>query len=602
MDKVRIHSCDDIETIDYYTAAIIELKAMIKQANRYADLAEKMAAEEADETRKAELIEIARICRKVPAKPAETFREAMQAYLFYFYYSINGTLPGGLFDQVMYPYYKADLEAGRITREEALELIELLRIKIFEFNQIGGGKAQRAKWAGMARWHNFMIGGCDKNGNDCSNEISYLMLDAAEETRTPHPTVTLRVNENTPADLMRRAVKCVRSGIGMPAFVSDKSNVNFLVSRGVPLEDARDYAMAGCLDLQIPGRSRQNSVGMFLTPLIVELAMNNGHDPKTGVLYGEEVGEFKNFKNFEEFYEAYLKLMNWAIGMICEEHNIQLYYFKTYMPDAFTSVFMRDGVSSGREMMNRRMVYENAALANMVGIVNTINSLAAVKKLVYDEKKVDPETLLKALEANWKGYEDLQKLCLDVPKFGNNDAFVDEIGARVWTDFARLCKNHKTIFGESIVPAGISITAYAPGGSVTRATPDGRFDGESFADGSISPMQGSDVHGPLAVLQSGMAINQDEFMSTLLNMKFTPSALKTDADLDKLGAMIRTYLTNGGKHVQFNVVDKNTLLEAQKEKDKYRDLIVRVAGYSAYFVVLTPGVQQDIISRTGHEL
>jgi formate C-acetyltransferase len=318
--------------------------------------------------------------------------------------------------------------------------------------------------------------------------------------------------------------------------------------------------------------------------------------------YGNVTGMFTEFKSYEEFYSAFLKHLDWALGLICEEHNIQLNYWKTYVPDALTSIFMHEGVSSGKEMMNRRMVYENAALANMVGVVNAINSLAAVKKLVFDEKKVSAEKLVEALNANWEGYEDIRKLCLEAPKFGNNDPYVDSIAARLWTDFAGFCKHHYTIFGESMVPAGISITAYAPGGNSMGPTPDGRVSGETLADGSISPMQGSDTNGPIAVLQSGMAINQDEFMSTLLNMKFSPSTLKTDSDLGKLGALIKTYLTNGGKHIQFNVIDKNTLLDAQVNREAHRDLIVRVAGYSAYFVALTKSVQEDVISRTSHDI
>lgn len=602
LSELRFTSNEAIETADYYMAAIIAMEAMIRTGDRFSKLAADMAEKESDEKRRAELLQIAEICQNVPRKPASNFKEAMQFFLFYFYYTMNGTLCGGRFDQTMYPYYKKDLEEGKITREEALELVELLRIKIFEFNSIGGGKAQRAKWAGMARWHNFMIGGYDENGKECSNEISFMMLDAAEETRTPHPTITLRVCEETPQALMKRALEVVRSGIGMPAFVSDKSNINFLVSRGVPLKHARNYAMAGCLDLQVTGMSRQNSVGMFVVPMIVQLAMNDGHNPNNGMFYGNETGKFNEFKSYEKFYAAFLKHLDWALGLICEEHNIQLNYWRTYVPDALTSVFMHEGVSSGKEMMNRRMVYENGALANMVGVVNAINSLAAVKKLVFDEKKISAEKLIEALNANWEGYEDIRKLCLEAPKFGNNDPYVDSIAARLWTDFAGLCKHHYTIFGESMVPAGISITAYAPGGNSMGPTPDGRVSGETLADGSISPMQGSDINGPVAVLQSGMAINQDEFMSTLLNMKFSPSTLKTDSDLEKLGTLIKTYLTNGGKHIQFNVISKKTLLDAQVNRDDYRDLIVRVAGYSAYFVALTKSVQEDVISRTSHDI
>ena len=602
MADLRFTSADACDTYDYYDAAVIHMEALCRTGDRFSALAKEMAEKEADPKRKAELEQISEICAQVPRKPARNFREAMQFFLFYYFAICNPTLPGGRIDQYMYPYYEKDLAEGKITREEAVELCELLRLKIMEYNSVGGGKAQREKWAGMARWQNFMIGGLDRDGKEVANEFSYIWLDAAEETRTPHPTITLRVSEQTPEKLINRAVEVVRSGIGMPAFVSDKSNINFLLGRGVPVEDARDYAMAGCLDLQVTGRSHQSSVGMFITPMIIQVAMNNGVNPNNGEDVAPHTGNFVDFKTYEDFYQAVMKQFDWAIHLICEEHNIQLTHFQRYEQDALMSIWAYDGVKAGKPILSRRMIYENASLCNICAIQNTINSLEVIKKLVFEDKVCTAQELLDAVNNNWEGKEDLRQKCLKAPKFGNNDPEVDGIAKRIWHDIAEIAKTTRTIFDEPMVPSGISITAYSPGGKAMKATPDGRKDYDILADGTISPTQGTDINGPLAVLQSGMTINQDEYMSTLLNMKFTKNTMKTSEDVSKLGALIRTYLTNGGKHVQFNVVDKETLLDAQVNKEAHRDLIVRVAGYSAYFTILTPGVQQDIISRTAHEL
>ena len=600
--NLRIVGSDACDKADFYYAAETTLTAMIRIAQRYADLAEDMASKEADSVRKNELLEIAETCRRVPAKPARTFKEAIQAFWFFWVYLATGTTPGGRFDQFMYPYYKADLEAGRITRDEALELIECLRIKIMQFNYIGGGKNQREKWAGMSRWHNFIIGGTDYDGNDITNDITYMLLESVEEVRTPQFTLTLRVHKNTPKELMKRCLDVVSTGIGMPAFVSEEQYMATIIAAGVPERDARDFTIAGCLDVQIPGRSRQNAIGMFLTPTIVELALNNGISPKTGVFYGVESGDFTSFTTFEDFYQAFLKQLEMGISFVNEEHNVLLTVLKRNYPDAFVSVFQENAVEVGRDVLNRPVKFENGSVCNVVGMANTINSLAAVKKLVFDDKSVTAEELLAALNSNWEGYEEIRQKCLDAPKFGNNDPYVDEIGNRVWGDVGRIARKQTTAFDAPMLSSAISITAHAPGGAIVGPTPDGRRDGETFADGSISPVQGTDKNGPLSVLQSGMAVNQSLMTATLLNMKFTPNALKTDEDKAKLGSMIMTYLNNGGKHIQFNVVDKKTLEAARKDKKAYADLIVRVAGYSAYYVGLTQRVQDEIIMRTEHTL
>ena len=599
---LRFYNAEAIKKANFYKACLEIFPAMIRIAHRYADEAERLAGEEKDEARRQELLTMAETCRWVPENPPRTFREALQFFFFYWSMVATGQAPGGRFDQYMYPYYKADLEAGCITREEALELLECLRLKFMQFNFVGGGKNQRAKWAGMARWHNFVIGGCDRDGKDATNDISYLVLEAAKEIQTPQHTITIRVGKDTPRELLIKGVEVVATGLGMPAFVSEESYIGFLVNHGIAVEDAREFAIAGCLDLMLPGKSRNHAFGMSIIPLYLETALYNGHNPKTGELLGLETGEFASFRSFEEFYQAFLKQCRYLVGMVTEEHNILLANQREIYPDVVISAFQYGGMESGLDSLDRKMPFENGSAVNVVGMANVADSLAAIKKLVFEDKVVSAETLLKALQANWEGYEDIQRLCKAAPKFGNGDAYVDEIAGRFWGDFADIVESYKSIFDSPVLPSGISITAHAPGGAMTSASPDGRFDGETFADGSVSPVHGRDRNGPLAVFRSGMALPQYRFLATLLNMKISPASLKTESDYEKLGSMIRTYLTHGGKHVQFNVVDRATLEKAVEDKESYRNLVVRVAGYSAYFVTLTPSVQKEIIARTTHEI
>lgn len=600
LKKLRYDNPDCVEKADFLKATLIAFPAIVRIAHRFADLAEKMAGEASDEMRKKELLQIAETCRWVPKHPARTFREGIQSFFFYWLMCASGTTPGGRFDQYMYPLYKADKEAGRITDEEVLELLECLRIKIMQMNFLGGGKNQREKWAGMARWHNFVIGGCNEEGVDSCNEMTLLLIEAAKDCQTPHPTLTLRVNDNTPDEVMRKSLELVRTGCGMPAFISEDNYIDFLLECGVDIRTARTFAIAGCLDTQIPGDSRNNAFGMFIVPMVLELAMNQGRDPKTGFLHGVETKSFAEFKNWEEFYEAFEEQLNCIIGKITEEHNILLTAQRDMFPDVIHGALLKDGIKSGKDGLQRRLTFENSSVVNCVGMVNTINSLAAIKKLVYDDKTVTAEKLVYAVNNDWEGCEDIRELCLAVPKFGNNEEYVDNLAATVWDSYIERVRRYKNIFGTPVLPTAISITAHAPGGKLTGATPDGRRSGETFADGSISPVQGTDKNGPTCVFLSGMKIPQKRLMASLMNMKFHVSSLAREEDLDKLASLIRTYLKNGGKHVQFNVVDKETLLKAQKNKEEYSDLIVRVAGYSAYFTALTTKVQDEIIERTAH--
>jgi len=597
--SLRYMSGDAVKKADFLRSVIISLGAIVRLAGRFGDLAEQMASRETRPGRRKELEKIADTCHWVPGNPARTFYEAIQSFWFIWMMIASGTTPGGRFDQFMFRFYRQDKEKGSIADEDVLELLECLRIKVMQFNFVGGGKLQREKWAGMARWHNWVIGGITRDGKDATNELSYLILEAAKECQTPHHTITVRVHEGTPDDLMLKALELVKTGIGMPAFVGDKAYIEYLVGEGVPIEDARDYALAGCLDVNIPGKSRINAFGMFIVPKVFEITMNNGMDPGTGIQLGPRTGEFEDFETFDGFMRAFKEQLEYFMGLAAEEHNILLKAQTDLFPDAVHSALTEDAIRVGRDALDRTMPFENGSVLNCVGMVNVADSMAAVKKLVFEDRKISKQDLKAALYANWQGdkYEAIRRMCLAAPKYGNGDPYVDSIARELYQFWADVAVTFPTAWGGMTKPTAISITAHVPGGALTGATPDGRYAGGTLADGSMSASQGKDRKGPTALLRSAMTIKQTPFQATLLNVKFDPSALKTEEDLRKLALLIRTYFSQGGKHIQFNVVSKEILKDAQEHPEKHQDLIVRVAGYSAYFVTLGRPVQEEIIGR-----
>ena len=418
-----------------------------------------------------------------------------------------------------------------------------------QLNFVGGGKGQREKWAGMARWNNWVIGGVTPDGEDATNELSYLILEAAKDCQTPHHTITVRVHEKTPEALMLKALDVVKTGMGMPAFVGDSSYIEYLVSQGVPLQDARNYALAGCLDVNIPGQSRINAFGMFNATLVFEIFLNNGIEPRTGRQLGPRTGDFGSFETFDDFMKAFKEHLAYFMGLAAEEHNILLQAQRELYPDAVHSSLMVDAIKVGRDALDRVLPFENGSALNVVGLINVADSMAAVKKLVFDEKKVSKKELKAALAANWQGngYGEIRKMCLAAPKYGNGDPYVDSIAAELYQFWADTAVTFPSAWGGTTKPTGISITAHAPGGALTGATPDGRRAGETLADGTMSPAQGKDTEGPTAVIRSALAINQVPFQATLLNMKFHPSALKTTEDMRKLSHVDEDLLQHGWK-------------------------------------------------------
>ncbi|MEJ2109528.1 MAG: pyruvate formate lyase family protein [Acidobacteriota bacterium] len=589
---------DSLSRLRYLQAVVRMHRAAIDFAGRYADLAAEMAKKEDRPGRKKELEEMAEICRKVPANPAQTFREALQSFWFIFLMiNPSPTAAAGRFDQYMHPFYHADKIAGRITDAEALELLECLRIKDMQLNRISGER-NRKKNAGLAKWHNWTIGGVTSDGRDATNDLTYLLLEAAKETRLPHHTLTLRVHKDTPDELMLKALEVVKTGIGMPAFVGDRSYMAYFMRYGIPLKDARNYVITGCLDANLPAKSRTVAIGMFIVPLVFDIFLHNGADPVTGLQVGPETGDPESFNDYAEFIAAFKKQLRYFMELAAEKDNLELLIERELFPDAFRSSLMEDGIANGRDLLNRTMPFENGAVLNPVGMINVADSLAAVKKLVYEDRTIPMSDLKQALDRDWQGFESLRSRCLEAPKYGNGDSYVDAIATDLYAFWTETAEKLPTAFGSMHKATAISITSHQPGGALTGATPDGRHAREICADGTVSPMQGRDMHGPTAVIRSALQIDQDPYQATLMNMKFHPSALETEEDLQKLAAMIKTYLKRGGKHVQFNVVSKEMLLDAQKEPEKYRDLVVRVAGYSAYFTQLNRTMQDEVIART----
>lgn len=586
---------------DYWEGVIRVFEAFIAFANRYADLAEKMAAEETDEKRKAELLEMARINRRVPEYPCSSFREALQVYWYTWLTTTSPTNAAGRVDQYLYPYYKASIEKGEITDAEVLELLEIMRIKFNKCTVMAGNNYRSAN-SGEARWYNHMLGGVDRDGNDATNELSHLFLQAAEEVRTPHPTLTVRVHEKTPKEFLRRALQVVRLGMGLPAFVSDDVYIRFFVEHGVSLEDAREYVCTGCLDGNIPGLTRIQAFKFIVVPAIFDIFLHNGYSRFSHHMAGIETGDVTQMQTFEEFRAAFKKQLDYLIHCEADINNCEMYYQAEYYGDPFRSALFKDGISSGTEMLQRKIEpFENGSALSETGAINTADSMTAIKKLIFEEKKYTMQQLLTALDANWEGYEEMRQDFVKAPKYGNNIDEADQMAADVMAMYADACWKCDHLYGGKVLPAGISISAHQPGGMQTGASPDGRFAGEILADGAISPEHGCDTCGFLAVLQSGLKINQGEYNATLLNSKFHPSALKSDEDLDKLAGVIRTYLANGGRHIQFNVVSREVLEEAKERPQEHRDVIVRVAGYSTYFTQLTPMMQDEIIERTTFE-
>jgi pyruvate formate-lyase/glycerol dehydratase family glycyl radical enzyme len=603
LESISILNDESLRKENFLKALIIVYKAAIQYANRYAALAREMA-KTAKDSRKQELEKIANICEWVPANPARSFHEALQAMWFCHVLIIlemfqNGLAPGRA-DQYLYPYYRRDVDGGKLKKEEAIELLECLRVKMSGLRDYAT-KFWREGTSGEAQFHNVVLGGQTSDGKDATNELSYLFLEAAFRTRSPHHTVSIRVHDGMPDELLLRAVELAATGNGWPAFFSDKHNIKVLMDLGAPLEEARDYAFGGCIIPVIPGKSAGMQPLVFTIPKCLELALHDGVDPFTGKQVGPKTGKFEDFKTYDELIEAFIKQLRQFSQEGAAILNRERVFKEAMVPAIFYSGLTDNCIKSGGSGVGAPPRYHFQHVSCR-GMIDTADSLAAIKKYVFEDGCISRQELLHALDVNFEGKGDMRQLLLSAPKFGNDDDYVDSIAHDLYERWQKVVTSLDAPYGHKYLACAYSVSGHLPGGKRVMALPSGRLAGTSLADGSVSPCQGADFKGPTAVINSAGKVGQSSLFTTLLNIKFQPATLKTKDALKKLAALIKTYFDYGGMHIQFNVVDRETLLDAQAHPERHRNLIVRVAGYSALFVELNRDVQNELIQRTSHGL
>ncbi|MCL1828846.1 MAG: hypothetical protein FWG32_05035 [Oscillospiraceae bacterium] len=600
---LRILSPDDMHKENFLRGLKIMLHAGISYSRRYAALARKMA-EDASPERKRELTEIAEMCEHVPEFPARSFREAVQCmhmtHVIAFWDTMFSGLSFGRVDQFLYPYYKNDIENGVMTREDAVEILECFRVKQSCKRNFFNAAAKRAL-SGEVHLHNCTLGGITKDGRDAVNELSYVWLDAAENAQVAHPTLSIRWHSRIDPDFVTRGMEVCKLGFGFPAWFGDRASIEYLLSRGVPMDEARNYAFGGCVIHTVVGKTGSTFPSVMNIAKILELTVFNGCDPlREDKRLGLETGELKNIKSYDELYEAFKAQVRYFVGISTAHLNrVRICRAETF-PDLFISAFFDDCVKKGDSITGGGAAYPiNAQYLLSVGVIDAANSLAAIKKRIFDDKTVSPEELLTALRADYSGYENILKLMTSAPKYGNDDDYADLIAVDIYAFLHETMTAVKSAYGGTYEESPHSLSWHGSAGMKVGALPSGRRARVALADGAVSPCQGTDTCGPTAIINSAGKIDQAPILGTLFNMKFLPNALKTDEDIQKLSTLIRTYFNDyGGKHIQFNVIDKETLLDAQKNPQRHRNLIVRVSGYSALFVELNSTIQNEIIMRT----
>jgi len=602
---------DELKKIDYEKRGCLKkihlLQAMslccdaaIRFAERYAEEAEHLAAAESDPDRCAELERIAEICRWVPAHPARTFQEALQSF-WYVHLILNletnsYAIGPGRFDQYMYPYYRADIDAGRLTRAQASELLACLWIKFNELTVVKEGGTAKASTT-YNDFQNLNLGGQTNEGQDATNELSYLCVDVIGQLKLPQPQIAALISVKTPDQFLMKACEVIRMGFGLPAVFNDDEKVQALLHKGKTLEDARLGGINGCVELVAPGKDNMASSGYLSMPKCLELALNNGINPLTGTQLGSKTGDPRDFTSFDQLMEAFRQQLAHAIELKTVYDGIARQAYAEFCPVPFTSLLISDCLEKGRDYHDGGARY-NLPLICGVGTGTMADSLAAIKKLVYYDEKMSLEELVTALRANFAGYERLRQMLLNrAPKWGNGDGYVDTLAHDVVEMFCDELEKHCNAEGVPYAANMIPTTTHIWFGSLNGATPDGRLAETPLSEG-ISPVQGMDTNGPTAVVRSMARLDHARCCGTLLNMKFHPSALRGEEGLHNFAHLVRTYFKLGGHHMQFNVISAETLRAAQEHPEEHRNMIVRVAGYSDYFVRLSRDLQDEIISRT----
>lgn len=609
LDSLDLSDFEEMKKSFFHRAVIIVIDSVAAFANRYAELAEDLS-KTAGPQRKAELLEMARICRKVPTKPAETFYEAIQSVWFIhliLQIESNGhSLSFGRFDQYCLPYYLKSKAEG-MTDEFAVELLENLWLKSFTINKIRSTSHSRFA-AGSPMYQNITIGGQTVDKRNAVNDLSRLVLKSVANTHLPQPNLTVRYFSGMPRDFMDECIEVIKEGFGMPAFNNDEIIIPALIKQGVKEEDAYNYSAIGCVEVGVPGKWGYRCTGMsYLNfPKTLMTALNNGVDLNTGKRICEPVGHFADMKTFDEVLDAWDKTARQLIKIGVTLDNCADLVIEQEVPDILCSALVDDCIERGKHLKEGGAVYDIISQLQ-VGIANLGDSLAAIRKAVYEEKLLTAEELWNALIHDYKveNGEHIRKLLLRMPKYGNDDDYVDELVVKGYDTYLDEIKKYRNtrynrgVIGGHYCPGTSSVAANVAQGASTPATPDGRRSGEPLAEG-CSPQHGCDTHGPTSVFKSVSKLKTVEIMGgVLLNQKMSPTILSQEEDCRKLSILIRTFFDRlKGYHVQYNVVSKETLIDAQKHPEKHRDLIVRVAGYSTFFHLLSAASQNDIISRT----
>lgn len=589
---------------EFYRCVILVMQGVQKFMQRYADLLEEKADSYPKYT--ASMRELAKICQNLQNRPAQSFHEALQSTWFLFVVlhmeSNASSFSPGRLDQILYPYYQKDLAEKKMDDDQALEMIECLWLKFNEIVYLRN-KNSAKYFAGFPIGFNVAVGGQDENGNDASNALSHLLIQAQEDIGLPQPNLSVRLFEHTDQALLTHAVKCVSKGSGMPQFFNDKAIVSPLMDLGISKKDALNYAIVGCVELTTHGNNLGwSDAAMFNMNKVLELTLNHGKCLLAGKQMAPDLGSLSTYASFSDLEAAYQKMMDYFIEKMipcCE--GVEKAHIDC-LPTPFLSAVIDDCMDKGMDVTAGGAHY-NLSGIQMIQVANLADSLAAIKELVYDKKKVDASHLEKALQNNFVGDEVLRQMLLHrVPKYGNDVAWVDELGAKWALYFREQLRKYKNYRNGPYHTGMYTVSAHVPMGQNVGASADGRFAQNPLADGGLSAVYGRDIQGPTAVLKS--VSKMDNSCTTnggLLNMKFLPDFFKTEAGITKFCNFLRAFVDLEVPHIQFNVVSKENLLDAQKHPDQYRSLTVRVAGYTAYFTELAGDLQNEIIARTSYD-
>ncbi len=605
LEKLEPLSDEALDQMEFYRSVILAAEGIMNLAERYADHAAELAVSEADPERKRELLEIARVCRKVPASPPETFHEAIQ---FVWFVQLGGILSEnplalnlGRFDQYMIPYYDADIAKGRVTPEQCQELIEALWIKLSEW--VWTISANTADFfAGYNQFQNLTIGGRKRDGSDGTNALSYMCLKATASVKTHQPGLSVRIHPDCPEGFFTEVVKLVRTGTGFPAIHNDEVGAKMLMQAGYDPEDARDWSNCGCVVPHFRKTGQWTAAVNVNFGAALEYALNEGKSRLSGNAMGIPMMPLSGYQNYSEVEEAFKRQLAYlvkhsVVGTIAAQ---QLH--REMVPRPFLSTCVDGCMEKGKDLSKGGARYNVGPVLTGIGIGAVANSLAAIKQLVFEQKTASLDDFSQAMAADWTGWESLRDQVMAVPKYGNDSDYVDQIARDISRFYYHETRQYKDIFGSPFNTAFMGISNYIPAGKVVGATPCGRKSKMPLSEG-VSPFVGSDVGTPLMAMRSAAKLNHDLHTGgTLLNLRVTPDLLETGRGIANFKAMIAGFFSLGGFHVQFNCTSTEVLRKAQENPMDYRDLLVRVAGYSTQFVNLSREVQEAVIARNAHSI